>query len=80
MKQDDQVAGAPVENSIKLRAVVAAQLAQLAAYLARVREWRRRCRSWLIVQSIDLEVDRRLLALVEPRNKSSTGSDPSGAR
>jgi hypothetical protein len=48
---------------------VAAQLTQLAAHLARVREWRRRCRGWLIVQSIDLQVDRRLLALVEPRNE-----------
>src|SRR5580692_3184853 len=66
VKQDDQVAGAPVENPIELRAVVAAQLTQLAAYLARVREWRRRRREWLIVQSIDLEVDRRLLALIEP--------------
>ncbi len=69
VKQDDQVAGAPIENSIELRAVVAAQLTQLAAYLARVREWRRRCRGWLIVQSIDLQVDRRLLALVEPRDE-----------
>ncbi len=51
VKQDDQVAGAPVENSIELRAVVAAQLTQLAAHLARVREWRRRCRGRLIIQS-----------------------------
>jgi hypothetical protein len=31
-----------------------------------VREWRRGCRDRLIVQPIDLEVDRRLLVLVEP--------------
>jgi hypothetical protein len=69
VKQDDQVARAPVENSIELRAVVAAQLTQLAAHLARVGEWRRRCRGRLIVQSIDLQIDRRLLALVEPSNE-----------
>lgn len=65
VEQDDQVAGAPVENPIELGAVVATQLAQLAAYLARVREWWRGCGGRLIVQTIDLEVDRRLLALVE---------------
>lgn len=48
---------------------MATQLTQLASNLARVRERRRRCRGWLIVQPIDLEVDRRLLAHVEPGNE-----------
>jgi hypothetical protein len=65
VEQNEQVLRVAIENAVELRPVVATQLAQWSPDLAgmRKRQWRRRDRP--VVEPVDLEVERRLLALVE---------------
>jgi hypothetical protein len=65
VQEDNEVSGPAVKNPVELRPIVAAQLAQRAADLARVREGERWCRRGLTVKPVDLKIDRWLLGDAE---------------